>query len=92
MIEKIVNLLTNIPKDKLLHSYLILILSLICYDILDLFLSVWLNIVITIVVSTIVMILKEYYDSKHRSTHSVEIKDIIAGYSGLILGLLLKIL
>ena len=92
MIEKIINLLASVPKDKLLHSYLILILSLICYDILELFLHMWWNIFVTTIISTIIMILKEWYDSKHNCTHSVELKDIIAGYGGLILGLLLKLL
>ena len=43
-------------------------------------------------IGLIIMILKEWYDSKHNCTHSVELKDIIAGYGGLILGLLLKLL
>ena len=43
MIEKIINLLASVPNDKLLHSYLVLILSLICYDILELFLPMWWN-------------------------------------------------
>ena len=92
MIEKIINLLVNIPHDKLLHSYLVLIVSSICYDILELFLPMWWNIFVTTIISTIIMILKEWYDSKHNCTHSVELKDIIAGYGGLILGLLLKLL
>ena len=92
MIEKIINLLASIQNDKLLHSYLILILSLICYDILELFLPMLWNIFVTTIIATIIMILKEWYDSKHNCTHSVELKDIIAGYGGLILGLLLKLL
>ena len=92
MIEKIINLLASVPNDKLLHSYLILILSLICYDILELFLPMWWNILATTVISTIIMILKEWYDSTRNCTHSVELKDVIAGYGGLILGLLLKLL
>lgn len=92
MIEKIIKLLASIPKDKLLHSYLILIISLIVFDILELFTPMWWNVLITSIIATIVMIWKEWYDSKHNCTHSVEIKDIIAGYGGLILGLLLKLL
>ena len=92
MIEKIINLLASVPYDKLLHSYLALILSLICYDVLELFLSMGWNILLTTIISTIIMILKEWYDSKHNCTHSVELKDVIAGYGGLILGLLLKLL
>ena len=92
MIEKIINLLASIPNDKLLHSYLVLVLSLICYDILELFLPMWWNILVTAVISTIIMIFKEWYDSNHNCTHSVELKDIIAGYGGLVLGLLLKLL
>jgi uncharacterized protein YacL len=52
----------------------------------------WWNILVTTVISTIIMVLKEWYDSKHNCTHSAELKDIIAGYGGLILGLLLKLL
>lgn len=92
MIEKIIKLLASIPNDKLLHSYLILIISLIVFDILELFTPMWWNVLITSIIATIVMIWKEWYDSKHNCTHSVEIKDIIAGYGGLILGLLLKLL
>ena len=92
MIEKIINLLASIPNDKLLHSYLVLVLSLICYDILELFLPMWWNIFVTTIISTIIMILKEWYDSKHNCTHSVEVMDIVAGYVGLVLGLLLKLL
>ena len=92
MIEKIIKLLASIPNDKLLHSYLILIVSLLVFDILELFTSMWWNVLITSIIATGFMIWKEWYDSKHNCTHSVEIKDIIAGYGGLILGLLLKLL
>lgn len=92
MIEKMLNIIGNIPKDKLLHSYIVLIISLICYDVLDLVLPKLWNIIVTIIISTMIMIWKEWYDSKRNCTHSVEVKDIVAGYGGLILGLLLKLL
>lgn len=59
---------------------------------LELFLPIRWNILVTTIIATIIMILKELYDGKHNCTHSVELKDIIAGYGGLILGLLLKLL
>lgn len=92
MIEKMLNIIGNIPKDKLLHSYIVLIISLICYDVLDLVLPKLWNIIVTIIISTMIMLWKEWYDSKRNCTHSVEVKDIVAGYGGLILGLLLKLL
>ena len=90
--EKMLNIIGNIPKDKLLHSYIVLIISLICYDVLDLVLPKLWNIIVTIIISTMIMLWKEWYDSKRNCTHSVEVKDIVAGYGGLILGLLLKLL
>ena len=92
MIEKILNWFTKIPTDKLLHSYLILILSLTFYDVLEIFISTLYVIISTTIFATIVIICKEYYDSKHSSIHSVEFMDVVAGYVGLIIGLLLKIL
>lgn len=92
MIEKIIKILANIPNDKLLHSYLVLIISLIIFDILELYIPMWWNILTTSIISTGIMLLKEWYDSKHNITHSVESEDIIAGFGGLILGLLLKLL
>lgn len=92
MMEKMLNIIGNIPKDKLLHSYIVLIISLICYDVLDLVLPKLWNIIVTIIISTMIMLWKEWYDSKRNCTHSVEFKDIVAGYGGLILGLLLKLL
>ena len=53
--------------------------------------KVW-TIIITVLIATTVMIWKEWYDSKHNCTHSVEVMDIVAGYLGLVLGLLLKLL
>ena len=92
MIEKILKWFAKIPNDKLLHSYLVLVISLICYNILELFMqNVW-TIIITVLIATTVMIWKEWYDSKHNCTHSVEVMDIVAGYLGLVLGLLLKLL
>ena len=92
MIEKILKWLAKIPNDKLLHSYLVLVISLICYNILELFIQKIWTIIITVLIATTVMIWKEWYDSKHNCTHSVEVMDIVAGYLGLVLGLLLKLL
>ena len=92
MIEKILKWFTKIPNDKLLHSYLVLIISLICYNILELFMQKIWTIIITVLIATTVMIWKEWYDSKHNCTHSVEVMDIVAGYLGLVLGLSLKLL
>ena len=80
MIEKIINLLANIPSDKLLHSYLSLIIVLIIFDICEKFCNG---------ITIIFMALKEIYDSKNKDIHSVEMKDIIAGIGGIILSLLL---
>ena len=91
MIEKIFNLFAKIPTDKLLHSYLVLVIALICYDVLELFLPKLWTVTLTVVISTGVMIWKEWYDSKRNCTHKVEFMDVVAGYTGLALGLLLKI-
>ena len=92
MIENILNWFAKIPNDKLLHSYLVLVISLICYDILELFIPMLWTMILTVLVATTVMVWKEWYDSRHNCTHSVEVMDIVAGYVGLVLGLLLKLL
>lgn len=92
MIEKIFNLLAKIPADKLLHSYIVLIIGVATYDVFELFLSMWWSVLAAAIVSTTGIIWKEIYDSKHNCTHNVEFMDIVAGYIGLIIGLLLKIL
>lgn len=92
MIEKILKWFAKIPADKLLHSYLVLVISLIVYDILELFLPMLWSIILTTLIATAIMVWKEWYDSKHNCTHTVEVMDIVAGYTGLVLGLLLKIL
>lgn len=92
MIEKIINLLANIPSDKLLHSYLSLIIVLIIFDICENFCNMWISILISCGITIIFMALKEIYDSKNKDIHIVEMKDIIAGIGGIILGLLLKLL
>ena len=52
----------------------------------------WISILISCGITIIFMALKEIYDSKNKDIHSVEMKDIIAGIGGIILGLLLKLL
>lgn len=92
MIEKIINLLANIPSDKILHSYLSLIIVLIIFDICEKFCNMWISILISCGITIIFIALKEIYDSKNKDIHSVEMKDIIAGIGGIILGLFLKLL
>ena len=66
MIEKIINLLANIPSDKLLHSYLSLIIVLIIFDICEKFCNMWISILISCGITIIFMALKEIYDSKNK--------------------------
>ena len=72
MIEKILKWFAKIPADKLLHSYLVLVISLIVYDILELFLPMLWSIILTTLIATAIMVWKEWYDSKHNCTHTVE--------------------
>ena len=66
MIEKIINLLANIPSDKLLHSYLSLIIVLIIFDISEKFCNMWISILISCGITIIFIALKEIYDSKNK--------------------------
>lgn len=81
--EKIINLIASIPKDKLLHFILTLIICQITQSIGH---NIWISIGVTVGC----IILKEIYDAIVPN-HSVELKDILAGLIGLLLGLLLKL-
>lgn len=83
LINKCLKVFSSIQKDKLLHyivAYLLTELSLTILTILDA--SRTLNMLITFAVLSNIIIFKEYYDKNNDGT--CEMKDIIAGYLGVL--------
>jgi len=78
MIEKLLTLISSIPKDKLLHAYISISIYLITSIVSkgDLF--------IPIITVTVISILKEVYDYVNRTKHTPDYMDVIASIVGVL--------
>ena len=85
-LHKIWDFVVNIPKDKLLHYIMGLILLEYSFAPLCRIAPIWLAMVIANMFALVVLFLKELYDFKHPESHSVEVMDIVYGMAGIITG------
>lgn len=84
LFKKIWNWIVTIPNDKLLHDYAGALICLFTFAVLFRFFPIWLCFIIADIVATIALGLKELYDFKHPSGHSVEAADFYYGLFGII--------
>lgn len=86
IIEKLINVISGVGKDKLLHFMAGLLIAQIIYAIWCLLINKsYAGIIIGFIIAIAAGILKEEYDKKHKG-HSFEVWDIIAVFLGAILG------
>lgn len=86
IIEKIINVISGVGKDKLLHFIAGLLIAQIVYAVWCLLINKsYAGIIIGFVIAVAAGILKEEYDKHHRG-HSFEWWDMIAVFIGAILG------
>lgn len=82
MINKLLNMVTSLSKDKILHYFIAYILFDIVLSIgIACNLNVWINLLISISIITLFIIGKEVYDY-FNPKGVVDAKDIYAGYLG----------
>lgn len=88
--KKIIDFISNIPKDKILHAYvgtIICVLSTVLFNLLPLS---WNEIIcFSLAIVTIIGCGKEVYDSYNKG--SVESYDIIATVCGGIIGIIITL-
>lgn len=89
---KILNRIANIPKDKILHFILCYILTDLILSILyTCYVSIFNSVYITLAFTTIVIFAKEFLDKYVQKTF-FDWKDVLAGYIGVILKIVIYLL
>lgn len=93
IIEKILDFLSRISKDKLLHFTISLIIFEVSFKLINFIDSIDINskYIIAAFITLFFIISKEIYDSTKKE-HSFEILDIISGIIGLFVGYLIMII
>lgn len=92
IIEKIINVISGVGKDKLLHFIAGLLITQIVYDVWCLIINKsYIGIIVGFIIAVIIGVLKEIYD-KHHKGHSFEWYDMLAANIGALLGAIILIL
>ncbi len=90
--ETILGWLNEIPKDKLLHDFVIMVVFVFSFALFFRFCPLWLCFTLSNAICVTLIVLKEVYDSKNLETHSVEVGDILWGLFGALKGNLVFLL
>ena len=85
LIKKIWDYICNIPSDKLLHLCAGALIDFYATVILYRFAPLSLAFLIGNAIAVVSLALKEYYDSKHKDKHSVEMQDFTFGLVGVLI-------
>lgn len=72
-------------KDKLQHWLLASYITNVCIILLLFLIPLWLNILLSTVLSIIICAVKEYIDSKSNNNHVANINDFYAGLIGVVI-------
>lgn len=92
MINDLLTMITNIPKDKILHSYFGYVILDIAIKSLSYFpINKLQIIIIALTILSILIFAKEFYD-KSQPNNFFDWKDVIAGYGGALIKLILYII
>lgn len=92
MINNLLNLIGSIPTDKILHSYFGYVILDIALKVISQFTAVKPQIILlSFVVLTVLIFGKELYD-KLQPDNFFDWKDVIAGYAGAVIKLILYLI
>lgn len=84
IIEAILNWLSRIPTDKLLHDYAGELIAMFSFAIMFRFsCPIWVCFVGSNLLGAIALGIKELYDAHHKKEHSVELADFLWGLFGI---------